>query len=82
MMASVTSALLAINLTAAAAYFGTGQSRLGALALRVQLSADNQMNSGFIHFGAENGIRQFDFTNLGALHVEYCYLRHCFVLLP
>ena len=82
MMTRVAGALLAIDLATAAADFGAGQRGLGALTHGVELGANHHMDRGVINFGAENRVGELELANLGALHIEYCYLRHFLVLLP
>ena len=60
MVACVAGALLAVDLTAAAADFAAGLGGLGALALGGQLAANDQVQDALVDLGGEDRFAQLD----------------------
>ena len=75
-MASVAGALLAIDLTAAAAHHAAGQCALGALTLVGKDGADDQMHGGYVGLYGEDLVLELHFANVGALHVQHLNTGH------
>ena len=78
MVASITGALLTVDLTTTAADLSAGLGTLGALALSGQVGTDDQMHGGFIDRGSENRVAQFNLANGRAFHIVKSSLSHCY----
>ena len=66
MVACIAGALLAVDLTAAAADFAAGLGGLGALALGGQLAANDQVQDALVDLGGEDRFAQLDLTDFSA----------------
>jgi hypothetical protein len=73
--------LLAVDLDAAAAYFGAGQGALRALALIGQISLNNFVHGVLIYFSAKHILAQGDLADVFAGDIVQCYVRHFLLLL-
>ena len=80
-MAGAAGTLLAVDLDAAAAYFGAGQGALRALALIGQISLNNFVHGVLIYFSAKHILAQGDLADVFAGDIVQCYVRHFLLLL-
>ena len=76
MVTRVAGALLAVDLTAAAADLAAGEGALRALALVCQNGADDQMHSGGVDGSGKELLAQLHFADGRAFHVIQRSLRH------